>query len=212
MLLRDVGQVNARRLYLWARPDRVECDAPGGRERRRAVRERVRHSCRLVSSCGSSVDLSTTPNIPEWLSDYDARPERLGKPMAPPTGQERGVHEPGEHDLGDASLTATVHQPDKIDNDRYVRDVEHAHPVLHVPRRLRRAVAEHLRQQRGRARVRLADPHLVERGAAQLRMRVLRYGHDHSVTNGNLCVNGRGGFQHVQRRRPQHPRSCHRSG
>jgi len=85
--------------------------------------DRVQHSRRLVLELlGSSVDLSTTPKIPEWLAEYDARPERFGEPMAPPTGQERDAHDPGEHDPGDGSVAATVHQPDKIDNDLYVRE------------------------------------------------------------------------------------------
>jgi predicted molibdopterin-dependent oxidoreductase YjgC len=61
--------------------------------------ERVRHSRRVVLELlGSSVDLSTTPNIPEWNERYGAQPERFGPDAA------------------------TVEQPPKVDNDLYVRD------------------------------------------------------------------------------------------
>jgi predicted molibdopterin-dependent oxidoreductase YjgC len=84
--------------------------------------ERVRHSRRLVLELlGSSVDLSTTPQVPEWMREYAAVPERFGKPEAP-SAREHGVSEPGEHEVGDGSVAATVHQPDKVDNDLYVRE------------------------------------------------------------------------------------------
>jgi predicted molibdopterin-dependent oxidoreductase YjgC len=61
--------------------------------------ERARHSRRLVLELlGSSVDLSTTPNVARWNREYGADPLRFG---------------------GDA---ATVAQPVKDDNDLYVRD------------------------------------------------------------------------------------------
>ena len=85
--------------------------------------ERVRHSRRLVLELlGSSVDLSTTPNIPEWMERYGADPDRYG----PRAGEshERDVHEPGEHHAGDGSVAATMAQPDKIDNDLYVREYD----------------------------------------------------------------------------------------
>jgi len=88
----------------------------------RTATERVRHSRRLVLELlGSSVDLSTTPQVPEWLEEYAAVPERFGKPARAREGG-RVVHEPGEHETGDGSLAATVHQPDKVDNDLYVRE------------------------------------------------------------------------------------------
>jgi predicted molibdopterin-dependent oxidoreductase YjgC len=84
--------------------------------------ERVRHSRRLVLELlGSSVDLSTTPQVPEWMQEYAAVPERFGKPQAA-SAREHHVSEPGEHEAGDGSLAATVHQPDKVDNDLYVRE------------------------------------------------------------------------------------------
>lgn len=85
--------------------------------------ERVRHSRRLVLELlGSSVDLSTTPRIPEWMERYDADPDRYG----PRAGESHGrdVHEPGEHHAGDGSVAATMAQPDKIDNDLYVREYD----------------------------------------------------------------------------------------
>ena len=83
--------------------------------------ERVRHSRRLVlEMLGSSVDLSTTPRIPEWMERYDADPDRYGERAGESLG--RDVHEPGEHHIGDGSVAATMSQPDKVDNDLYVRD------------------------------------------------------------------------------------------
>jgi predicted molibdopterin-dependent oxidoreductase YjgC len=61
--------------------------------------ERVRHSRRLVLELlASSVDLSTTPRVDEWMAEYGAEPERFGDDVA------------------------TVAQPPKVDNDLYVRD------------------------------------------------------------------------------------------
>jgi predicted molibdopterin-dependent oxidoreductase YjgC len=60
--------------------------------------ERVRHSRKMVLEfLGSSVDLSTTPHVPEWMAQYGADPHRYG----------------------DAQ---TVAKPAKIDNQLYVRD------------------------------------------------------------------------------------------
>lgn len=85
--------------------------------------DRVRHSRRMVLELlGSSVDLSTTPRIPEWTAQYAADPDRYG----PRAGEshERDHHEPGEHHAGDGSLAATMAQPDKVDNDLYVREYD----------------------------------------------------------------------------------------
>lgn len=85
--------------------------------------ERVRHSRRLVlEMLGSSVDLSTTPRVADWMKRYDAEPDRFG-----PAAEEdlsRDVHEPGEHDPGDGSAAATMEQPTKVDNDLYIRDYD----------------------------------------------------------------------------------------
>jgi predicted molibdopterin-dependent oxidoreductase YjgC len=85
--------------------------------------ERVRHSRRLVLELlGSSVDLSTTAKIPEWMDRYGANPGRYG----PRAGEShnRDIHEPGEHHAGDGSVAATMAQPDKVDNDLYVREYD----------------------------------------------------------------------------------------
>jgi predicted molibdopterin-dependent oxidoreductase YjgC len=83
--------------------------------------ERVRHSRRLVLELlGSSVDLSTTPRIPEWMARYDADPDRYGERAG--ESLTRDVHDPGEHHAGNGGVAATMSQPDKIDNDLYVRE------------------------------------------------------------------------------------------
>lgn len=61
--------------------------------------ERVDHSRKMVLEfLGSSVDLSLTANVAEWMFEYGADPTRYGDDAA------------------------TVTQPVKIDNDLYVRD------------------------------------------------------------------------------------------
>lgn len=83
--------------------------------------ERVRHSRRLVLELlGSSVDLSTTPNVDSWMAQYAADPSRFGPPA--PEDVHRDIHEPAEHHPGDGALAATMEQPDKVDNDLYVRE------------------------------------------------------------------------------------------
>ena len=85
--------------------------------------ERVKHSRKMVLEfLASSVDLSTTPNVSEWLDEYDCRPERYG-PRAPDAavGARDDVHT-GHHDAPDPAFAATVRQPLKNDNELYVRD------------------------------------------------------------------------------------------
>jgi Fe-S-cluster-containing dehydrogenase component len=61
--------------------------------------ERTHHARRMVLEfLGSSVDLSTTPRVAEWMQEFGADPSRFGDD------------------------TATVAQPVKVDNDLYVRD------------------------------------------------------------------------------------------
>jgi predicted molibdopterin-dependent oxidoreductase YjgC len=61
--------------------------------------ERVLHSRKMVLEfLGSSVDLSTTPNVARWNAEYGADPSRYG------------------------AQARTVAQPPKIDNELYVRD------------------------------------------------------------------------------------------
>ncbi len=82
--------------------------------------ERVRHSRRLVlEMLDSSVDLSTTPRVTEWMERYNADSDRYGE-----AGESlnRDVLEPGEHNAGNGSVAATMSQPVKVDNDLYVRD------------------------------------------------------------------------------------------
>jgi len=85
--------------------------------------DRARHSRKLVLELlASSVDLSTTPGVPEWTEEYAAEPERFGEPAAAATGNERDVFMYGEEELLDPDVAANVHQPDKVDNDLYVRE------------------------------------------------------------------------------------------
>jgi predicted molibdopterin-dependent oxidoreductase YjgC len=83
--------------------------------------ERVRHSRKMVLELlASSVDLSTTDVIPEYLERYDAEPERFGPPAPPDPNRDR--KRTGSHVEPDGLTAATVHAPIKIDNDLYVRD------------------------------------------------------------------------------------------
>lgn len=85
--------------------------------------ERVQHSRRLVLELlGSSVDLSTTPGVPEWNERYDAEPDRFGPRAEPAPLGERDARHAGEHGPVDGAAAATVEQPAKDDNDLYVRD------------------------------------------------------------------------------------------
>ncbi len=83
--------------------------------------ERTRHSRRLVLELlGSAADLSTTPHVDEWMTQYGAKPERFGPPEAP--ADDHDERPPGEHEEPDGSVAATVVQSPKVDNDLYVRD------------------------------------------------------------------------------------------
>lgn len=85
--------------------------------------ERVRHSRKLVLELlASSVDLSTTPDVADWIEQYDAQPERYGPPAPPAAGGERDEAVAGHHEPPDPRYAATVHQPVKVDNELYVRD------------------------------------------------------------------------------------------
>jgi len=84
---------------------------------------RVRHSRKMIlEMLASSVDLSTTPEVSQWIEEYGANPERYG-PAAPsaPDGQ-RDEAIPGHHAPPDVRYAATVKQPVKVDNDLYIRD------------------------------------------------------------------------------------------
>lgn len=85
--------------------------------------DRVHHSRKLVLELlASSVDLSTAPNVAEWMAQYDAKPQRFGPaaPPAPPGTRDAAI--PGHHPPPDVAFAATVAEPTKIDNDLYVRD------------------------------------------------------------------------------------------
>jgi predicted molibdopterin-dependent oxidoreductase YjgC len=85
--------------------------------------ERVRLSRKLVLEfLASSVDLSTTPDVADWLRDYGAKPERFGPPAPPSPAGTRDAMVAGHHAPPDPRYAATVAQPPKIDNDLYLRD------------------------------------------------------------------------------------------
>jgi len=85
--------------------------------------ERVRLSRKLVLELlASSVDLSTTPDVADWLRQYGARPERFGPPAPPAKGGAHDAAVAGHHAPPDPRYAATVAQPPKIDNDLYLRD------------------------------------------------------------------------------------------
>jgi predicted molibdopterin-dependent oxidoreductase YjgC len=89
----------------------------------RTSSDRVNHSRKLVLELlASSVDLSTTPNVSEWLVQYGAEPERFGPPAPPSPAGTRDAAIPGHHEPPDPAYAATVAEPTKIDNDLYVRD------------------------------------------------------------------------------------------
>ncbi|MEP6641911.1 MAG: 2Fe-2S iron-sulfur cluster-binding protein, partial [Gaiellales bacterium] len=89
----------------------------------RTASERVRHSRKMVLEfLGSSVDLSTTPDVDRWMGEYDARPDRYGPPAEPADAGVRDHARPGHHHAGDGQTAATVAQPVKVDNELYVRD------------------------------------------------------------------------------------------
>ena len=83
--------------------------------------ERARHSRKMVLELlGSSVDLSTAPNVERWNQDYGADPARFG-PAADPS-VDRDSRTPGHHHAADGASAANVHQAVKHDNPLYVRD------------------------------------------------------------------------------------------
>jgi predicted molibdopterin-dependent oxidoreductase YjgC len=84
---------------------------------------RVRLSRKMVIELlGSSVDLSTAPQIQAYASRYGAQFERYGPPQPPSQAGDRDFREAGHHHSPDGRMAETVAQPVKIDNDLYVRD------------------------------------------------------------------------------------------
>jgi NADP-reducing hydrogenase subunit HndD len=85
--------------------------------------ERVRLSRRLVLEfLASSVDVSTAPELLEYMQRYGAKPERFGDPVPPAEAGERDAEQPGHHHPPVDGGSANVAQPVKVDNDLYVRD------------------------------------------------------------------------------------------
>ncbi len=85
--------------------------------------ERVRTSRKLVLELlGSSVDLSTAPEVEGYMARYGADPSRFGPPTEPVAAGERDARLPGEHEPPEGHHAATVAQPVKVDNELYVRD------------------------------------------------------------------------------------------
>ena len=85
--------------------------------------DRVKHSRKLVlEMLASSVDLSTTPKVADWIAEYEAKPERFGPPAPPAPPGTRDSTVPGHHAPPDPAVAATVAEPTKIDNELYVRD------------------------------------------------------------------------------------------
>ncbi len=84
---------------------------------------RVRHSRKLVIELlASSVDLSTTPDVAEWIDAYEAKPERFGPPAPPSPAGTRAASVAGHHGPPNPAYAATVAEPTTIDNDLYIRD------------------------------------------------------------------------------------------
>ncbi len=84
---------------------------------------RVRLSRRMVLEfLSSSVDVSTAPELQQFMEQYEARPERYGPPGPPAAADERDSAVPGHHADPDGDTAQTVEQPVKIDNELYIRD------------------------------------------------------------------------------------------
>lgn len=84
--------------------------------------ERVRHSRKMVLEfLDSSTDLSTTPDVAEWIDAYGADADRYGPPAPPHAAGARDALVAGHHTPVEPGQRATVAQPTKIDNDLYVR-------------------------------------------------------------------------------------------
>jgi predicted molibdopterin-dependent oxidoreductase YjgC len=84
---------------------------------------RVRLSRRMVLEfLGSSVDLSTAPQVKGYMERYGAKADRYGAPMTPAPAGTRDGAECGHHHEPDGSHAESVAQPVKLDNDLYVRD------------------------------------------------------------------------------------------
>ena len=140
--------------------------------------ERVRHSRKMVLEfLGSSVDLSTTPDVGRWSAEYGARPERYGPPAPPAAAGVRDSARAGHHHAGDGQTAATVAQPVKIDNENYVRDYAKCILCYKCVEACGDRLAEHLRDRGRGTRLRRADRHGVRDAAARVGLRLLRQLH-----------------------------------
>lgn len=84
---------------------------------------RVRHARKMVLELlASSVDLSTTPKVAEWMAEYGCDIARYGPPAPASAHGARDATAPGHHAEPDLVHAATVAQPVTIDNDLFVRD------------------------------------------------------------------------------------------
>jgi predicted molibdopterin-dependent oxidoreductase YjgC len=158
--------------------------------------ERARHSRKIVLELlASSVDLSTTPQVAEWLKEYEAKPDRFGPDAA------------------------RVNEEPRIDNDLYVRDYDkcilcykcvdacgdqwqNTFAISVAGRGFDARIAvEHDAQTRTTTicaycgvgcnlTLHVQDNEIVK----------VTSPHDNPVTHGNLCIKGRFGYQHVQNR------------
>jgi predicted molibdopterin-dependent oxidoreductase YjgC len=74
----------------------------------------------VLELLGSSVDLSTTPNVERWNAEYGVDVIRHGGADEPSTARDRSAT--GHHHATDGRSAESVSQPVKDDNDLYVRD------------------------------------------------------------------------------------------
>jgi predicted molibdopterin-dependent oxidoreductase YjgC len=87
--------------------------------------ERVRTSRRLVMELlASSVDVELVgQDVHRWMTDYETDPDRFGARMPPTEAGDRDTRAPGHHEpQADPTVAASVAQPEKIDNELYMRD------------------------------------------------------------------------------------------
>jgi predicted molibdopterin-dependent oxidoreductase YjgC len=84
---------------------------------------RVRLSRRMVLEfLASSVDVSTAPDLLQYVEQYEAQPDRYGPAAPPAAANERDAAVPGHHAAPQGNTAETVAQPVKIDNELYIRD------------------------------------------------------------------------------------------
>ena len=139
--------------------------------------ERVRHSRRMVLELlASSADLSqASADVQRWMADYGVDAGRYGPP-APPADRprhppRRPPPRPGRRHRGDRRAAGEGRQ-------RPLRArLRPLHPVLQVRQGVRHRRAVHVRDLRGRARVRRPHRHRAEQPAARLGLRLLRQLH-----------------------------------